>query len=155
MSLSAKEDLGFPDGYTYAGIPNEDTCGTMMSIALSLGVSGACRNMSGAAEFLTFCRGYELRGLPAEMLRLQAEIDAQRANGQEDDMEIRNAISPGDAEKFYALLEEKPVLKDQDDALADILCEEAAPYFAGDCEERTAAQNMQARTKLLLLEQAG
>ena len=155
MRLMAKEYLGYPDGYTYAGIPNEDTCGTMMSITLSLGVSGSCRNEAGAAAFLTFCRAYELRGLPAEMLRLQAEIDAQRANGQESDAEIRNAISPEDAEKFYALLAEKPVLKDRDDALVGILCEEAAPYFAGDVDEKTAAQNMQARTKLLLLEQAG
>ena len=155
MSLSAKEYLGYPDGYTYAGIPNEDTCGTMMSITLSLGVSGLCRNEAGAAEFLTFCRGYELRGIPADMLRLQAEIDAQKATGQEDDLDVRNVISPEDAEKFYALLEQKPVLKNQDDALVDILCEEAAPYFAGDVDEKTAAQAMQARTKLLLLEQAG
>ena len=153
-SLMAKEYLDYPDSYTYAGIPNEDTCGTMMSVTLSLGVSGSCRNETGAAEFLTFCRGYELRGLPADMVRLQAEIDAQRATGQEDEMDVRNVISPEDAEKFYALLEEKPVLKNQDDALADILCEEAAPYFAGDVDEKTAAQNMQARTKLLLLEQA-
>ena len=155
MSLMTKENLGYPDGYTYAGIPNDDTCGTMMSITLSLGVSGSCRNEAGAAEFLTFCRGYELRGIPADMLRLQAEIDAQKATGQEDDLDVRNVISPEDAEKFYALLEEKPVLKNQDDALVDILCEEAAPYFAGDMDEKTAAKAMQARTKLLLLEQAG
>ena len=155
MSLMTKENLGYPDGYTYAGIPNDDTCGTMMSITLSLGVSGSCRNEAGAAEFLTFCRGYELRGIPADMLRLQAEIDAQKATGQEDDLDVRNVISPEDAEKFYALLEQKPVLENQDDALVDILCEEAAPYFAGDCDEQTAAKAMQARTKLLLLEQAG
>lgn len=155
MSLMTKENLGYPDGYTYAGIPNDDTCGTMMSITLSLGVSGSCRNEAGAAEFLTFCRGYELRGIPADMLRLQAEIDAQKATGQEDDLDVRNVISPEDAEKFYALLEQKPVLKNQDDALVDILCEEAAPYFAGDMDEKTAAKAMQARTKLLLLEQAG
>lgn len=70
-------------------------------------------------------------------------------------MDVRNVISPEDAEKFYALLEEKPVLKNQDDALVDILCEEAAPYFAGDVDEKTATKTMQARTKLLLLEQAG
>ena len=155
MSLMAKEYLDYPDSYTYAGIPNEDTCGTMMSVTLSLGVSGSCRNETGAAEFLTFCRGYELRGLPADMVRLQAEIDAQRATGQEDEMDVRNVISPEDAEKFYALLEEKPALRNQDDALVDILCEEAAPYFAGDVDEKTAAKTMQARTKLLLLEQAG
>ena len=155
MSLMAKEYLDYPDSYTYAGIPNEDTCGTMMSVTLSLGVSGSCRNETGAAEFLTFCRGYELRGLPADMVRLQAEIDAQRATGQEDEMDVRNVISPEDAEKFYALLEEKPTLRNQDDALVDILCEEAAPYFAGDVDEKTAAKTMQARTKLLLLEQAG
>ena len=39
--------------------------------------------------------------------------------------------------------------------MVDILCEEAAPYFAGDVDEKTAAKTMQARTKLLLLEQAG
>lgn len=155
MSLMAKEYLDYPDSYTYAGIPNEDTCGTMMSVTLSLGVSGSCRNETGAAEFLTFCRGYELRGLPADMVRLQAEIDAQRATGQEDEMDVRNVISPEDAEKFYALLEEKPALRNQDDALVDILCEEAAPYFAGDVDEKTAVKTMQARTKLLLLEQAG
>lgn len=155
MSLMAKEYLGYSDGYTYAGIPNEDTCGTMMSVTLSLGVSASCRNEAGAAEFLTFCRGYELRGLPADTLRLEAEIDAQRAAGQEDKLDVRNVISPEDAEKFYALLAEKPLLKNQDDALVDILCEEAAPYFAGDVDEKTAAQTMQTRAKLLLLEQAG
>ena len=57
--------------------------------------------------------------------------------------------------KDPSLLEEKPTLRNQDDALVDILCEEAAPYFAGDVDEKTAAKTMQARTKLLLLEQAG
>ena len=59
------------------------------------------------------------------------------------------------AAQFYALLDEQPLLKNQDDTLCAILNEEAAPYFAGHCDEQTAAANMQARAKLYLMEQVG
>ena len=155
-SRIAKEYLGYPDGYTYAGVPNEGTCGSMMAVTLSLGVSGTCRDTDGAAAFLTFCQRYDaLRGIPADMARLHAAVDALRATGQESDDDARHVIAPEDAAQFYALLEEQPLLKNQDDTLCTILCEEAAPYFAGSCDEQTAAANMQARTRLYLMEQAG
>ena len=76
---------------------------------------------------MVYCQGYDgLRDIPAE-----------------------------NAAQFYALLDEQPLLKNQDDTLCAILNEEAAPYFAGDVDEKTAAQTMQTRAKLLLLEQAG
>ena len=75
---------------------------------------------------MVYCQGYDgLRDIPAE-----------------------------NAAQFYALLDEQPLLKNQDDTLCAILNEEAAPYFAGHCDEQTAAANMQARAKLYLMEQA-
>ena len=64
-------------------------------------------------------------------------------------------IPAENAAQFYALLDEQPLLKNRDDTLCAIPNEEAAPYFAGHCDEQTAAANMQARAKLYLMEQAG
>ena len=150
-----QEYWGYTNGYTYAGVPNEGTCGSMMTVTVSLGVSAACRDAEGAAAFLTYCQNYDgLRDIPADRTRLRAAVDELLATGREDEAESRYVISPEDAAQFYALLDEPPLLKDEDDTLCAILNEEAAPYFAGSCDEQTAAANMQARANLYLMEQA-
>ena len=154
-SLRMQEYLGYQNGYTYAGVPNEGTCGSMMAITVSLGVGKTCRDTDGAAAFLTFCRSYDaLRDIPADLARLRAAVNDQLATGQEDAAEARYVISPEDAAQFYALLDEKPLLKNENDALCTILREEAAPYFAGVSDEQTAAANMQSRAQLYLMEQS-
>ena len=150
-----REYWGYANGYTYAGVPNDDTCGSMMAVTVSLGVSAACRDTEGAAAFLAYCQSYDgLRDIPADRARLRAAVDEQLATGREDETESRYVISPEDAAQFYALLDEPPLLKNQDDTLCAILNEEAAPYFAGSCDEQTAAANMQSRAQLYLMEQA-
>ena len=155
-SLRMQEYLGYQNGYTYAGVPNEGTCGSMMAVTVSLGVSKTCRDADGAAAFLTYCQSYDaLRDIPADTARLRAAVNDQLSTGQEDAAEARYVISPEDAAQFYALLDEKPLLKNGNDTLCAILREEAAPYFAGVCNEQTAAANMQSRAQLYLMEQAG
>ena len=104
---------------------------------------------------MTYCQNYDgLRDIPADRTRLRAAVDELLATGREDETESRYVISPEDAAQFYALLDEPPLLKDEDDTLCAILNEEAAPYFAGSCDEQTAAANMQSRANLYLMEQA-
>ena len=104
----------------------EDAGSTGCAGGAGAGGGTACRDAEGAAAFLVYCQGYDgLRDIPAE-----------------------------DAAQFYALLDEPPLLKDEDDTLCAILNEEAAPYFAGHCDEQTAAANMQSRANLYLMEQA-
>lgn len=54
-------------------------------------------------------------------------------------------LGESDAAQFYALLETITVRTGQDRALEDILCEEAAGYFAGSISAEQAAQNIQSQ----------
>ena len=90
--------------------------------------------------------------LPANAELFSSEIKAYRAGERTDWRGNVQELSETDADQFCALLDETTVLEGLDPALEDILQEEAAVYFAGDCTAAEAAANIQSRASLYLKE---
>ena len=143
-------------GYTYAGFPTESGSGSAYRILSSLGISPQCRDPEGAKAFLLFCFSYlQEDALPANYALLRSEMDAYMEGKRTDWRGEITRISESDAKQFYDLLDTITLLEGLDEPLAEIMGEEAAAYFAGDCSAEQAAKNIQSRATLYLQEQYG
>ena len=141
-------------GYTYAGFPVESGSGSAYNILTSLGLGPQCRDLDGAKAFFAFCFSYQQENkIPANSSLLRAEMDDFLAGNRTDWYGEVEVLDESDAAQFYALLETITVRTGQDRALEDILCEEAAGYFAGSISAEQAAQNIQSRAGIYLQEQ--
>ena len=143
-------------GYTYAGFPVESGSGSAYSILTSLGLGPQCCDPDGAKAFFAFCFSYPQENkIPANSALLRAEMDDFLAGNRTDWYGEAELLDEADAAQFYALLETITVRTGQDRALEDILCEEAAGYFAGSISAEQAARNIQSRAGIYLQEQYG
>ena len=143
-------------GYTYAGFPVESGSGSAYNILTSLGLGPQCCDLDGAKAFCTFCFSYQQENkIPANSALLRAEMDDFMAGNRTDWYGEVELLGESDAAQFYALLESITVRTGQDRALEDILCEEAAAYFAGSISAEQASQNIQSRAGIYLQEQYG
>ena len=114
------------------------------------------RDMGGAKALLEYCFSCEQEsGLPANMDALRKEFAQYKLGNRTDWYGEVELLGESDAAQFYALLETITVRTGQDRALEDILCEEAAGYFAGSISAEQAAQNIQSRAGIYLQEQYG
>lgn len=140
-------------GYTYAGYP-VGSGGSAYLVLTSLGVSTSCQNLAGAKAFLAYCfSGKQESGLPANMEVLREELAQYKAGNRTDWYgEVEN-ISEADEAKFLELLSSVTVLEGMDQALENILSEEADAYFAGAATAQQAAKIIQSRASLYLQEQ--
>lgn len=137
-------------GYTYAGFPTESGSGSAYQVLSSLGLGQQCSDLDGARAFLEFCFSYSQDGeLPANFQRLQSELTAYQTAAPDG---AENTVSEADAAQFYDLLDSITVLEGPDGALAEIIKEEAAAYFAGSMTAEQAAQNIQSRASIYLQE---
>lgn len=143
-------------GYTYAGFPVESGSGSAYNILTSLGLGPQCSDLDGAKAFFAFCFSYQQENrIPANSALLRAEMEDFMAGNRTDWYGEVELLGESDAAQFYALLETITVRTGQDRALEDILCEEAAGYFAGSISAEQAAQNIQSRAGIYLQEQYG
>ena len=105
---------------------------------------------------LVRCFSYQQENrIPANSALLRAEMEDFMAGNRTDWYGEVELLGESDAAQFYALLETITVRTGQDRALEDILCEEAAGYFAGSISAEQAAQNIQSRAGIYLQEQYG
>ena len=155
--LASREDIAKTwfdgAGYTYAGYPVGEG-GSAYLVLTSLGVSTSCRSLDGAKAFLAYCfSGKQESGLPANMEVLREELAQYKAGNRTDWYgEVEN-ISEADEAKFLELLSSVTVLEGMDQALENILSEEADTYFAGAATAQQAAKIIQSRASLYLQEQ--
>ena len=155
--LASREDIAKEwfdgAGYTYAGYP-VGSGGSAYLVLTSLGVSTSCQNLAGAKAFLAYCfSGKQESGLPANMEVLREELAQYKAGNRTDWYgEVEN-ISEADEAKFLELLSSVTVLEGMDQALENILSEEADAYFAGAATAQQAAKIIQSRASLYLQEQ--
>ena len=155
--LASREDIAKEwfdgAGYTYAGYP-VGSGGSAYLVLTSLGVSTSCQNLAGAKAFLAYCfSGKQESGLPANMEVLREELAQYKAGNHTDWYgEVEN-ISEADKAKFLELLSSVTVLEGMDQALENILSEEADAYFAGAATAQQAAKIIQSRASLYLQEQ--
>lgn len=80
---------------------------------------------------------------------MQSELTAYQTAAPDG---AENTVSEADAAQFYDLLDSITVLEGPDGALAEIIKEEAAAYFAGSMTAEQAAQNIQSRASIYLQE---
>ena len=140
-------------GYTYAGYP-VGSGGSAYLVLASLGVSTSCQNLAGAKAFLAYCfSGKQESGLPANMEVLREELAQYKAGNHTDWYGEVESISEADEAKFLELLSSVTVLEGMDQALENILSEEADAYFAGATTAQQAAKIIQSRASLYLQEQ--
>ena len=155
--LASREDIAKEwfdgAGYTYAGYPVGEG-GSAYLVLTSLGVSTSCQNLASAKAFLAYCfSGKQESGLPANMEVLREELAQYKAGNRTDWYgEVEN-ISEADEAKFLELLSSVTVLEGMDQALENILSEEADAYFAGAATAQQAAKIIQSRASLYLQEQ--
>lgn len=155
--LASREDIAKEwfdgAGYTYAGYP-VGSGGSAYLVLTSLGVSTSCQNLAGAKAFLAYCfSGKQESGLPANIEVLREELAQYKAGNRTDWYgEVEN-ISEADEAKFLELLSSVTVLEGMDQALENILSEEADAYFAGAATAQQAAKIIQSRASLYLQEQ--
>lgn len=154
----------YHDTYCYVGFPTENGNGSMFDVTMCFALSGMTEKQDGAWAFLQFAMqrlahssGAALQGLvglPASMQALQTRLTFLIETG-DTFLGDTSKIKPSDAEQFLALLDETTVLGSSNEEILQIIAEEGAAFFAGQCTAEAAAEKIQNRVSLYLMEQAG
>lgn len=143
--------------YTFAGMPNDETNGSMFSVDLSFAVSAQSKHKDGAWQFVRTCLSPGSGGLgsafPANAQRLEELLQTAVAEGVESYSGTLE-ISEADAAKFRALVEGTTTVQYSLPTVTDILNEDAAQYFAGQISAEQAAEYSQQRISTWLAEQS-
>ena len=132
--------------YTFVGMPNDETNGSMFSIDLSYAISAQSEHADGAWQLIRRCLGQE-RGVSAMSFPANAALFAEQLQTMVetgfDNYGQLVKISESDAETVnYSL-----------PTVSDILSEDAAQYFAGQISAEQAAAYSQERVSTWLAEQ--
>lgn len=153
----------YNDAYCYAGFPTERGNGSMFDIKMCFALSALAEKQDGAWAFLQFAMQRlsqasgaalrELNGLPASSQALETRLQYLIETG-DTFLDNTNKIKPSDAEQFLALLDETTVLGSANEEIRQIIEEEAAMFFAGQCSAADAAAKIQNRVSLYLMEQS-
>lgn len=147
--------------YTFAGMPNDETNGSMFSVDLSFAISAQSKYKDGAWRFVRECLSPEAGGsgaegsgssFPANAERLEQLLQTVVDEGIDNYGETIK-ISEADADKFRELVEGTTTVQYSLPTVTDILSEDAAQYFAGQTSAEQAAEYSQNRVSTWLAEQ--
>lgn len=142
--------------YTFAGMPNGETNGSMFNIELSYAISAQSKHADGAWQFIRRCLGQE-RGVSSMSFPANAELFAEQLQTMVetgfDNYGQLVKISESDAEKLRGLVEGTTTVNYSLPTVSDILSEDAAQYFAGQISVEQAAAYSQERVSTWLAEQ--
>lgn len=142
--------------YTFAGMPNDETNGSMFNIELSYAISAQSKHADGAWQFIRRClgqeRGVSSMGFPANAELFAEQLQSMVETGYDNYGQLVK-ISESDAEKLRGLVEGITTVNYSLPTVADILSEDAAQYFAGQISVEQAAAYSQERVSTWLAEQ--
>ena len=147
--------------YTFAGMPNDETNGSMFSVDLSFAISAQSKYKDGAWRFVRECLSPEVGGsgaegsgssFPASAERLEKLLQTVVDEGIDNYGEMIT-ISEADADKFRELVEGTTTVQYSLPTVTDILNEDASQYFAGQTSAEQAAEYSQNRVSTWLAEQ--
>lgn len=145
------------NGYIYVGVPNDVSSGSAYGLTTSIGISMQCRDTAGAMEFVDFCFDYfgdNSETFPASNVKLHERMELYIAGEQRNWLGETVVVSEADAAQFFDMLSRITVLKKNDSAVLQIIKEEAAAYFSNQVSDEQAAESIQSRVSLYLMEQA-
>lgn len=142
--------------YTFAGMPNDETNGSMFNIELSYAISAQSKHADGAWQFIRRClgqeRGVSSMGFPANAELFAEQLQSMVETGYDNYGQLVK-ISESDAEKLRGLVEGITTVNYSLPTVSDILSEDAAQYFAGQISVEQAAAYSQERVSTWLAEQ--
>ena len=142
--------------YTFAGMPNDETNGSMFNIELSYAISAQSKHADGAWQFIRRClgqeRGVSSMGFPANAELFAEQLQSMVETGYDNYGQLVK-ISESDAEKLRGLVEGTTTVNYSLPTVSDILSEDAAQYFAGQISVEQAAAYSQERVNTWLAEQ--
>lgn len=148
----------YQGSYTYVGFPNHTGNGNMFSLLGKIAMSNQSDNPSGAWEFLRFAVSPDsmayLRdnGFSAAQSVLMDGLDRMMLEGNSSGSSVQK-ITQDDKDQFLGLLANTHTLAGQNNTLLNIIQEEAIPFFRGSCSAADAADKIQNRAALYLMEQ--
>ena len=148
----------YQGAYTYVGFPNHTGNGSMFSLLGKIAMSNQSSNPSGAWEFLRFAVSPDsmayLRdsGFSAAQSVLMDGLDRMMFEGNSFGSSVQK-ITQNDKDQFLDLLANTHTLAGQNNTLLNIIQEEASPFFQGSCSAADAANKIQDRISLYLMEQ--
>ncbi len=141
--------------YRYVGIPGIDSSASAYGITVALGISQQCEQTEFAIDFLLYALDYmgeNSVSLPADSGHLAQRMAYYLDGNATDPFGNPVRIEQEDADRFFEMLSSVSILKNENPDLLQILSDEAARFFSGQCDERSAAQRIQQRAKLVLSE---
>lgn len=142
--------------YTFAGVPNDGSNGSMFSLDLSFAISAQSEHADGAWQFIRSTLSPEMQGLATMLPASQAELERQLDTMVETGMDFYGQwlqLTEADAEKFRVLLDGTTTVQGSLPTVTDILCDDAAQCFAGQISAEQAAAYSQERVSTWLAEQ--
>lgn len=134
--------------YTFVGLPNDRTNGSMFGIEMCFAISAQSANKDGAWQFVRRCIAREPDALwnafPANAELFEQELLAA-VGADMDYLGEACELTEADAAKLSMLVEGTEAVQHSLPAVADILNEVAADYFAGEISLEEAVANSQQR----------
>lgn len=159
--------------FVLSGLPLADGAGCALSPGLQLGISRYCQNPQAAWDFVRTLLLPDFQaaltdGFAASETALAQQAAAAGKTGDDSCLPLylqqhpltsaqqaywQGAVETADAAQLLACIRQASGLYRFDAAVASILLEEAAPFFAGDRTAEDAAKIMQDRVQTYLAEQ--
>lgn len=138
------------EDFVYAGYPNDVSNGSAFELVGSFAVSAQSAHKDGAWEFIRFVLSEQEQGkgiaFPVNEAAMRRSIDDQLALKVYDEH---------DAQKFYDALYDTTCLYNACPEISDIIYDEGMGYLNDQITAEQAAENIQSRASLYLMEQYG
>ncbi len=138
------------EDFVYVGYPNDVSNGSLLELERRFTVSAQGEHKDGAWAFIRFALSEQEqgkgRGFPVNDAAMRRSIGDQVALKKYDAQ---------DAQKFYDALYAATALCNACPEISAIVLEEGAGYLNDQLTARQAAENIQSRVHLYLMEQAG
>ena len=172
-------EMVYGEPVTYIGMPGTEGNGSVFDTNNGFAMSSGCQNKEGAWEFMRMIleEDYQKRqngedfafGLPTNKNVLDDLIeDAMTPDywgsadkrfrfwkGNDGNILIeRGAMTEEEKDKFLELINGITCRRYGDDKILEIVHDEAADYFAGNCTAKEAAKRIQNRAEIYLAEQS-
>lgn len=154
----------FPEGYHWVGVPTDQGSNNLVYASYFLVVNKNTENMDLIQEFLPTLYGDEMaRKYPSTCLR--RDVLRDRVVIPEWDSTPQFSMGEGTylllpakpdgtsyVEEYIAFMDSGTLFSTEDNLIASIVLEEAAPYFSGDKDINTVIDTIQSRVQLYLYE---
>lgn len=153
---------------TFIGYPTSEGVGTRLQLDSGLAMSSKCENKEGAWEFMRMMLTEEYQenygwAMPTNANMLKKKMDAAMSEesdhsygigfGDGNEITVDGRLTQEDVDELYALIDSANGTYSYDEAVLNIINEEAAVFFGGQRSAEETAKNIQSRMNIYVNEQ--